>query len=221
MAKPSKQENHTVRVWDPWVRISHWVLAGSFVGAYFLTEELLGVHVWLGYLIGALLLVRFVWGAVGPGYARFSDFVPSPRRLADYAGKLWRGKAPRYLGHNPLGGAMIIALLLALAGTVGTGLMVLGAEENAGPLRGWYASSELERGSPVSTFRAEPEEEEAAEHEEAEMLEESHEFFANLTMALVGLHILGVLVSSAIHRENLARAMVTGRKRAPESGGRA
>lgn len=222
MAGTHEHSEQQTRVWDPWVRISHWTLAAAFFGAYFIVEEPLAVHVWLGYLVGALLLVRIVWGMVGPRHARFSDFIPSPRTFLDYTGKLLRGKAPRYLGHNPAGGAMIAALLLALAGTVTTGLMVYGAEEKAGPLAGWYAAAGSERSLPalIAPARADEDGEGHGEHEEAEVLEELHEFFANLTLALVGLHILGVLVSSAAHRENLARAMVTGCKRAAGPGDR-
>lgn len=113
---------------------------------------------------------------------------------------------------------MIAALLLALTGTVTTGLMVYGAKEKAGPLAGWYAAAEP---GPSLIARADDgSEAEDGEHEEAEVLEELHEFFANLTLILVGLHVLGILVSSIAHRENLVRAMVTGRKRAKGPGDR-
>ena len=221
-----------VRVWDPWVRISHWIVAAAFLVAYFVTEEELGLHVWLGYLVGALVLIRVVWGLIGPRHARFADFVPTPRRLWEYLGGMLRGRAPRYLGHNPAGGAMIVLLLAALAGTVVTGLMVYGAEEKAGPLADLYAARDAGPGlgvigearadedEPWEREEAEEEHEagEGHEHEEAEYLEELHEFFANLTLILVGLHVAGVLFSGALHRENLVRAMITGRKRAPAAG---
>lgn len=220
MAGTSENAESQTRVWDLWVRISHWTLAAAFFGAYFIVEDPLVVHVWLGYLVGTLLLIRVVWGVVGPRHARFGNFIPTPRTFLDYTGKLLRGRAPRYLGHNPAGGAMIAALLLALAGTVTTGLMVYGAEEEAGPLASWYAAAEPGPALIAQARADDGGEVEDGEHEEAEVLEELHEFFANLTLILVGLHVLGVLVSSAAHRENLVRAMVTGRKRAAGPGDR-
>lgn len=214
--------SRTVRVWDPWVRISHWLLAAAFFLAYFVVEDPMAVHVWAGYLIGALLAIRLVWGVIGPRHARFADFVPGPTRLTAYIRDLGRGRERHHLGHNPLGGAMVVALLLALTGTVGTGLMVYGAEEKAGPLGGWYAEGPPVV-QPIAGARADEGEEHEYEgdHEEAEGLEELHEFFANLALFLVGLHIAGVAFTSLRERQNLVRAMVTGRKRALDPDGTA
>ncbi|HKJ88215.1 MAG TPA: cytochrome b/b6 domain-containing protein [Gammaproteobacteria bacterium] len=205
-----------VRVWDPWVRLSHWTVAAGFFLAYFLTEDTLGIHVWLGYLVGSLILIRILWGFVGPAHARFSSFVPTPAALKRYLRRLARGDEPRYLGHNPLGGVMVVALLAGLALTVGTGLMLYGAEDQRGPLGGLYAQ-EAVMPSPVSSARADLEEDfEAGEtHSGGEegALEEWHEAAANLTLLLVGLHVLGVFFTGWRQGENLPRAMVTGRKR--------
>jgi cytochrome b len=212
----SPSSEQSVRVWDPWVRISHWLTAVAFLGAYFITEDNLPVHVWLGYLIGALLIIRIVWGFVGTEHARFRDFLFGPGRVAAYIGAMLRGQPRRYLGHNPAGAVMILLLLLGLAGTTVTGLQVYAAEEKAGPLAGWYAGAGLVELPAARANGYEEEEEEGHEEhegEEAEFLEEAHEFFANATMALVFLHVIGVIVSSRLHGENLARAMVTGRKR--------
>jgi cytochrome b len=185
-------------------------MAAAFFLAYVVVEEPLAVHVWAGYLIGALIAIRLVWGLVGPRHARFTEFVPSPGGLKRYLLALVRGRERRYLGHNPAGGAMIVALLLALSATVVSGLMVYGAEEKAGPLGGLYAAGGP---APIATARADDDHEGDDGHEEAEGLEEFHEVSANLTLALVLLHIAGVGVTSLRHRENLARAMISGRKR--------
>ena len=190
---PGSSDSELV-VWDPLVRVFHWSLVASFTVAYLSGEgEVLGLHAWAGYIIGALILFRLLWGLVGPRHARFADFVFTPATVLAYGRDLLRGKAQRYLGHNPLGGAMVIALLVMLSLATVTGLALYGATEAAGPLAG------LMRG---------------ARHGFGEALEEVHEFFSNLTLILVALHIGGVLVSSLLHRENLVRAMITGRKRA-------
>ncbi|HKJ70557.1 MAG TPA: cytochrome b/b6 domain-containing protein [Gammaproteobacteria bacterium] len=225
MASPNPSPSREVRVWDPWVRISHWLLAAAFFVAYFVVEEPLAIHVWAGYLVGALVLIRLLWGFVGPRYARFSDFVPSPARLMAYLGDLVRGRERHYLGHNPAGGAMIVLLLASLAATVTTGLMLYGSEDKAGPLAGWYAAAPAEPAagpSLIATARADEEfgergeAGEEGEHEE-EALEEVHEFFANFTLFLVILHVGGVVLTSLRERQNLARSMVTGRKRATDA----
>jgi len=121
-----------IPVWDPLVRVFHWTLVISFCAAYLSEGELFEavqdrlsgeglqlVHVWAGYLIAGMLLWRVVWGFVGPRHARFSDFVRGPRESLGYLKDALTLRAARYLGHNPAGGAMIVALLLSLAATIG------------------------------------------------------------------------------------------------------
>lgn len=113
-----------VRVWDPFVRIFHWSPVGLFVLAFVTGDETEWLHLTAGYAIAGLVLLRVVWGFVGPRHARFSDFVQPPRQVADYVRRAIRLQAPRYLGHNPAGGAMIIALLGMLIGISVTGFMM-------------------------------------------------------------------------------------------------
>jgi cytochrome b len=205
-----------VRVWDPLVRIGHWVLVAAFFVAYLTEDDLLGVHVWAGYVVGIVLLVRLVWGFIGPRYARFSDFVRGPRQTFGYLGDLVRFRARRYIGHSPGGGAMVIALLLFLAATVVTGLVLYAEEEHAGPLAPLFAAD-----SPTVTGDllkpAAADEPEALRARtggtEDEMLEDVHDFLANVTLILILFHLGGVFLASAVHRENLIGAMVTGYKR--------
>jgi cytochrome b len=206
-----------VRVWDPLVRVGHWVLVIAFFVAYFTEDDLLGVHVWAGYVVGIVLVVRILWGFVGPRYARFSDFVRAPGEVFAYLRGLILFRAPRYIGHSPGGGAMVIALLLSLAATVVTGLVLYAQEHRAGPLAPLFASNAPARaGLVINTALADEKQGERAGEEgtEDEALEEVHEFLANLTVALVITHVLGVLLASTVHRENLIGAMITGRKRA-------
>lgn len=55
-----------VKVWDPFIRIAHWLLAVALFVAYFTEDEALTVHIWAGYLIGTLVILRILWGFVGP-----------------------------------------------------------------------------------------------------------------------------------------------------------
>jgi cytochrome b len=112
-----------VRVWDPVVRLFHWTLAAAFLGA-FLIERPRDLHEALGYVALGAVAVRLVWGFAGPRFARFGDFVPSPNGLLDYLGAALRGREPRYLGHNPAGGAMVVALLAMVALTGGSGWLM-------------------------------------------------------------------------------------------------
>jgi cytochrome b len=194
----------TVPVWDLLVRIFHWTLALAFFAAYLSGEGPLALHVWTGYLVGGLVVLRVIWGFVGPTHARFADFVFGPFAVLRYLGDLLRFRAKRYLGHSPAGSAMVLALLIGLAAVVGTGLQLYAVEENAGPLAGLTTAS-----SPAQV----PSDEGEARMARGEAYwEELHEVLANLTLALAVLHIAGVVLASLVHRENLARAMITGRK---------
>jgi cytochrome b len=185
-------EDNSIKVWDPVVRIGHWTLVTAFFTAYFTEDDFLTAHVWAGYVVGVVILCRLVWGFTGSEHARFKNFVRSPSATFTYLADLVRKRSKRYLGHNPAGAAMILALLIFLAGTVFSGVVLYGMEEGAGPLAAWVTESS----------------------EGEELWEEIHEIFANLTLLLVGLHIAGMLFSSYVHRENLVKAMMTGRKRA-------
>lgn len=105
----------TVRVWDPLVRIFHWSLVGLFAFAFLTGDEWQQPHELAGYGIAGLIAVRLIWGVIGSRHARFSNFVYGPSTVAGYVVDTVRMKARRYLGHNPAGGLMVIALLLTVA----------------------------------------------------------------------------------------------------------
>ena len=191
MRNPSRttSSDPSVYVWDRFVRIFHWSLVAGFTVAYLTEEDLLTVHVWAGYAVGVLIAARIVWGFVGSAHARFSDFLYSPAAALRYVRDLLLFRAGRHLGHSPGGGYMVFLLLLFLAATVVTGLVVYGGDQQAGPLAGMFTE------------------------QTGEEMEEVHEVLANVTLALVIAHIAAVVLASFAHRENLIRAMVTGYKR--------
>ncbi|MFZ2103289.1 MAG: cytochrome b/b6 domain-containing protein [Oricola sp.] len=114
----------TVRVWDPLVRIFHWSLVGLFAFAFLTGDEWEKAHILAGYIVAGLIAFRVVWGLIGPRHARFTDFVRGPGTVATYVRDALAMKAQRHIGHNPAGGAMILALLLAIAGIATTGYMM-------------------------------------------------------------------------------------------------
>ncbi len=184
-------ESTQIRVWDPLVRFFHWALVSAFTVAYITEDDFLTIHSWAGYLILALLFIRFIWGFVGTRYARFSDFFYRPEEIVQFLKDTMQLRARRYLGHNPAGGAMVFLLMFSLLMVTVSGVLLFGAEEQAGPLAHWFTQSE--------SFWA-------------GALEEVHEFFANFTLFLVFIHVAGVFVESLIHKENLVSAMVSGFK---------
>lgn len=169
----------TVKVWDSFVRLFHWSLVGLFAFAYVTGDEIQQLHNPAGYAIAGLIALRIVWGFVGPRHARFADFVRSPRQVVRYLKDVAQFRAPRYIGHNPAGGLMVLALITLIAANCVTGYLMT-----------------------TPTYWG------------SEVLEDLHGALANATLGLIALHVLGVLVASFEHRENLVRAMVTGRKRA-------
>jgi cytochrome b len=218
--KSAEPGSKQVKVWDPLVRIFHWSLVVAFSVAYLSGEEPedgSSLHVWAGYAVFCLILIRTVWGITGTPHARFTDFVYRPSVIWAYTRDLFARRARRYLGHNPLGGAMTIALLLSLLATTASGLalyvatdpgLLAGPETRAGQATAHEADKQLRAAQHAGNERE--------DDEGDSLLEEVHEFFSNFTLLLVFLHIGGVLASSLLHRENLPRAMITGRKRAPE-----
>ncbi len=198
-----------VRVWDPLLRIFHWGLVAAFAVAWLSAEDMQPVHELAGYTIAGLIAFRLVWGLVGSRYARFAQFLRGPRAALGYLGDMARGQERRYLGHNPAGAAMIVALLLALSGTAFTGWLMEEPERVA-------MLPDLPR--IVAPAHADADGEYGEVGEGGEVLEEAHEVLANMTLLLIALHLAGVVLASVRHHENLARAMITGKKRSPGSG---
>lgn len=113
-----------VKVWDPLVRIFHWSLALLFAAAWYSGGIWDAPHLWTGYAVFALVLARVVWGFIGSRHARFSDFVRGPATTMGYMVNMVRMRAPRYLGHNPAGGAMVVALLAMILVICASGMMM-------------------------------------------------------------------------------------------------
>jgi len=114
----------TIKVWDIFVRVFHWSLVLSFAVAWITADEWDRLHEWAGYAAVSLVSARIVWGFIGTKHARFSDFVRSPFKVIGYLLDLLQGKERRFLGHNPAGGAMVLALITGIVGLAVTGWMM-------------------------------------------------------------------------------------------------
>ncbi|SFZ77731.1 cytochrome b/b6 domain-containing protein [Chitinimonas taiwanensis] len=112
-----------IAVWDPLVRISHWLVALLVLGN-FLNEEGETWHRYAGYTVLGLVLLRLLWGVVGSRYARLSSFWPRPRQVLAYLRALLQDRAPRYLGHNPAAAVMMLALWANLLALVASGWLM-------------------------------------------------------------------------------------------------
>lgn len=178
----------SIPVWDPLLRLYHWVLAAAVITAWLTAEDHNLLHIWSGYIVGSWVIFRVIWGVIGPKHARFLDFVRGPRAALRYLNSLRQGQAQSYTGHNPAGGLMTLTLLGVLGLQVVLGLIILAHHDE-----GLWAHTAM-----------------AALYSHA--LKEGHEFIGNAILCLVACHLIGVAVSSWRHRENLVKAMITGRK---------
>jgi cytochrome b len=171
---------NTTLVWDPLVRLFHWSMVIAFATAWITSDDMEKLHIKVGYVILGLVCFRLLWGFFGSNYARFSQFVRSPKTVLSYLSDISLGREKRYLGHNPAGGFMILALILGLLGISVTG---------------WMYTTDMFWG--------------------VDWVEEVHETFAFLLLFGVAAHVLGVIVASLRHKENLVKSMINGYKKSP------
>lgn len=123
MARPAEKAP-TIRVWDVFVRFFHWALVACFAAAWLSGDDWKAMHLASGYAASALIAVRIGWGLAPSGYASFRQFVRAPAVTIQFLKDIAAGREARYIGHNPAGGAMIVALLVVLSGVCFTGWLL-------------------------------------------------------------------------------------------------
>ncbi|TYL89003.1 hydrogenase [Bradyrhizobium rifense] len=170
--------DRTVAVWDLPLRLWHWALAASVLAARFTPTVYDSLHRVVGYTVIGLLVFRLVWGFCGSRYARFRMIGVRLRAAPNYLWNLRRGITGRYIGLNPAGTLMLVALLLSLTVSAITGAL-----------------------SVTVTFFG------------VWWIEDTHAYASDAAIVLVALHVVGVVLMGMLQRENLIRAMITGRKR--------
>lgn len=180
------------KVWDPVLRVLHWALALLVIANWVLGKfgpDIMTLHFYLGYGVVALLILRIVWGIIGPETARFASFIRGPVAIAGYLRHVGKREPSHWPGHNPLGALSVVAMLLVLVWQVGSGL-ISDPEDfvNVGP----FAATV---GSDIATSAV-----------------GWHSWGADLILILVLLHIAVIFYYRIWKNEDLIRPMITGWK---------
>jgi cytochrome b len=189
----------TVKVWDRFLRFFHWSLVLCFATSFISGEvHASTIHELVGYVLCLLLAARVYWGFKGGEYARFRAFMFPISEALTYLRSMLKGNPRHYYGHNPAGALMVFTMLGLLAVIFVSGFLSLGTIDFEGPL----------------VFLAN-----RVSDEMSYAFRHLHEFLTHAALVLVVLHLLGVLVGSIQHKENLVRAMLTGKKTPPSQSG--
>lgn len=197
-------------LWDPLVRISHWLIAVAVIANGLLNKAGGTIHIWIGWGVLALLALRFVWGFLGPAEARFSAFPPDPRAAVSHLIDLVRGSPRHYRSHNPAGAIMVYALWACLVVVTGTGLYMTGAKS---PITIAEEKAAVAAGDWSVLVKDDDDEKGEDSKVLGEAAKEVHEIAANLMLVLALIHVAGVAVESRATRRNLVRPMLVGRNR--------
>ncbi|MCL1123073.1 cytochrome b/b6 domain-containing protein [Shewanella surugensis] len=180
------QTRLSIKVWDVPTRLFHWLMVGLIGGLWWTAS--VGEMQWhqlLGYVLLNLVLCRLIWGLIGSDTARFSFFMVSPKRALMY---LWsRSEHKPTLGHNPIGGYMVLLLILLLCIQLVSGLFATDEIFTEGPLFSYVSSS-------TSAW-----------------LTWLHKNNFDLLLVFSSMHVLAVLVH-LFKGDNLITAMFTGSK---------
>jgi len=207
-AQPAGRRIAPPTLWDPVVRLTHWGIAASVLLNALVTGGGSLIHVSLGWLVMALLLMRLVWGALGPSEARFSAFPPNPLSALRHLRDMMRGSQRDYPSHNPAGAIMAYAFWATLAVVTLTGLVMTGG---ATPMQVASDKAAVASGDWSALIREGRDD--AGESPLGEAAEEVHEVAANLLLLLAALHVAGVFVESRAMRRNLVAPMLLGERR--------
>ena len=194
---PNSAKSRTVAVWDLPTRIFHWTLAVLILAAWVSYEfaEAIGDvtlkwHRVNGLLILILIVWRVLWGFAGSSTSRFTSFVAGPAAVLGYAKGLVSRTPHHYLGHNPLGALVILALLGVVSVIAAIGLFA--TDDNdlvGGPLYRLVTDG-------LSKW----------------LTKQHEELFETILLPLIALHITANIIYGLIKKDPLIPAMITGRK---------
>ncbi len=178
-----------IEVWDPALRLFHWLLVASFASSWWSEGRDIRVHVIAGTTMAGLLVFRLIWGVIGTHHARFASFRPSLAEIVRHARHLLNLKGEHYAGHTPIGSIMIYLLLTNLLLIALTGTALAGLQLGTGSLAGITID-----------FRTETQ------------IALLHAWLVDFTLGLIAIHLAGVIVESLLQQDNLIMAMIHGKK---------
>ena len=186
----SEKQYQYIKIWDPFIRAWHWLIVASVVSGWLLGEfrtfSVMQWHIYCGYMTGVLLVLRIVWGFLGPRAVRFSTLSVHPQHLLSYTKTIFNRQPSAIAGHNPLGALSVMIMLALLAVQVVSGLF---SEDDglfySGPFSSMLSSAMVVKMTAI------------------------HGYFSRLVLAIVLLHVAAVLFYLVWKKENLIRAMIT------------
>ena len=180
----------TARVWDLPIRLMHWALVLSIAVCWWTgMHNELEYHLYSGYAVLWIVLMRLYWGLVGSSTARFVNFVRGPKAILDYASTLHRRDTPHSYGHNALGAISIVLMLGLVLTVVGLGLFAVDVD-------GLYSG-------PLSSY---------VTFKQGRHLAHSHYYWFEILLWVIGLHLAAVLFYFIYKRQNLVVPMITGKR---------
>jgi cytochrome b len=166
-------------IWTWPTRLFHWMLAAGFAAAFLLggEENYINWHAAFGTLVGCLVLFRILQGFIGPRYARFRDFPVSPASLVAFMKDMKQSKAA-HAGHNPAAAVVMLGIMITAILSAFSGMMIFAGGETG------FMGIKTAMGS------------------DPELFEEFHEVIVHVFLALVGVHLAGILADTLFHPAN-------------------
>ncbi|MBU3022552.1 cytochrome b/b6 domain-containing protein [Aestuariibacter sp. A3R04] len=178
-------------IWDVPTRLFHWLLVGSLIAQYLTAEVLENAmqwHFYFGYFTLGLVIFRTLWGFIGSDYAKFSQFIYGPKAVIGYASTLFKRNSKAHAGHNPLGGWVVLLMLLLVLAQAISGLFMTDDIFFDGPWRAAVEDSTLK----VMGF--------------------IHHNGFDVLLGIIALHIAAIGFYSVYKKQRLAPAMIHGKK---------
>ena len=190
-AQMSTAKSHTIKVWDISIRIFHWALVAGIGFMWFSGEEggnIMTWHIYIGYTMLGLIVYRLFWGFIGTPYARFSEFLKGPSITLAYLKSTLKGDKIDSIGHNPLGGWMVILLMILIFTQAFSGL---------------FSSDDIFAEGPLYSL---------VSSKTSEFFTSIHHLNFNILLAAIALHIAAVAFHVFVKKEALIKSMLTGKK---------